>query len=233
MRFIFCFFLLISLHGFGQWKSYKIGVRGDTLNRVDMKGLKQGPWVLQQPELRGEPGYEEQGYFVNDKKDGMWVKFSLMGDKIAEENYRFGALDGKCKYYNKTGALMRIESWRAVDPNKTMDTVDVYDLNDPTKIVDRVVVRLEGLTNKHGTWTYYDADWGNVIKTEKYFLDKLHTGNMTGTDDELKPIDVSDGKSTSDTATKKTVAKPQAILDYEKKNSGKKKVKVRDGKTGQ
>ena len=27
------------------------------------------------------------------------------------------------------------------------------------------------------------------------------------------------------------MAKPQAVLDYEKKNSGKKKVKVRDGQT--
>jgi hypothetical protein len=36
----------------------------------------------------------------------------------------------------------------------------------------------------------------------------------------------------SDTVTKKNLTKPQAILDYEKKNAGKKKIKVRDGKTG-
>jgi hypothetical protein len=28
------------------------------------------------------------------------------------------------------------------------------------------------------------------------------------------------------------VTKPQAVLDYEKKNSGKKKIKSRDGQTG-
>src|SRR5215212_8530478 len=131
MRFIVAFLLLISINGFGQWKSYIISVRGDTLNRIDGKGLKQGPWVIHVNELRGEAGFDEQGYFENDKKNGTWTRFSLMGDKIAEENYRFGSLDGKCKYYTRAGMLERIESWRAIDPTKTMDTVDVFDVKDP------------------------------------------------------------------------------------------------------
>jgi hypothetical protein len=113
-----------------------------------------------------------------------------------------------------------------------MDTVDVYDVNDATKIVDRVIVKLEGQTMKHGAWTYYDPEWGNIVKTENYFLDKIQTGNNAGTDDELKPIDVSTGKAKTDTAGKKAPSKPQVILDYEKKNSGKKSIKVRDGRTG-
>ena len=73
---IFCA-LLISANTYSQkWKSYIIGVKGDTLNRVDMKGLKQGPWVVHVKELRGERGYEEEGFYVNDKKDGVWRKFS-------------------------------------------------------------------------------------------------------------------------------------------------------------
>src|SRR5688572_30482493 len=103
MRFLFVLFLLISMNGFGQkWKDYMISVRGDTINRIDMEGKKQGPWVIHIEALRGEPGYDEQGYFVNDKKDGLWIRFSPMGDKIAEENYRWGSLDGKCRYYNLT-----------------------------------------------------------------------------------------------------------------------------------
>jgi hypothetical protein len=51
-------------------------------------------------------------------------------------------------------------------------------------------------------------------------------------DDDIKPIKVGASKSLSDTASKKTVTKPQAVLDYEKKNAGKKKIKVRDGSTG-
>lgn len=223
MRFLFLMAVIsISLPSLGQWKSFIISPRGDTLNRVDMKDRKQGPWVLHQDELRGEQGYDEQGYFIDDKKDGVWVRFSLMGDKIASETYRWGSLDGKSQYFNRTGGLVREEMWRAVDPEKTMDTVDVFDPNDPNKVIDRVVVKLEGQTYKHGTWKYYDPEWGSVVKTEEYFLNKLKTDE--GSD--LKPIDPAGADA------KKTVTKPQAVLDYEKKNSGKKKIKSRDGSTG-
>jgi len=231
MRFILVFMLLISTSGYGQLKNYIISVKGDTLNRVDIKDRKQGPWVIHVNELRGEPGYDEQGYFADDKKEGAWVQFSLMGDKIAEENYRWGNRNGKCRYYTRAGILLREESWRAVNPDNVMDTVDVFDVNDPTKVVDRVIVKLEGQTLKHGNWIYYNPNEGTIDKKETYWLDKIATGNI-GTDDELKPLEVSTGKSVSDTTGKKTLPKPQAILDYEKKNAGKKKIKVRDGRTG-
>ena len=230
MRFILFFVLLISLSGYGQWKTYIIGIKGDTLNRVDMKGRKQGPWVIHVDELRGERGYEDEGYFLNDKKEGTWRRYSLDGDKIAEENYRWGNKNGKCSYYTNTGGLLREESWRAVNPDNPVDTVDVYDLHDPTKVIDRVAVRLTGFTLKHGLWTYYDPYEGTITKTERYWLDKLSIGNEG--DDELKPIDVTDSKSKSDTTGKRTMTKPQAVLDYEKKNAGKKKIKVREGRTG-
>ncbi|MES1218330.1 MAG: hypothetical protein ABUT20_22680 [Bacteroidota bacterium] len=230
MRFLFLILLLISINGFGQWKSFIISVKGDTLNRVDMKGRKQGPWSIHVDDLRGERGYEEEGYFQNDKKEGTWRRYSLDGDKIAEENYRWGNKNGKCSYYTNAGGLLRVESWLAVNPDNPVDTVDVYDLKDPTKVVDRVAVRLTGFTLKHGTWTYYNPMEGTIEETERYWLDKLAAENET--DDELKPIDVTATKSKSDTATKKTLPKPQAILDYEKKNAGKKKVKTRDGQTG-
>ena len=86
MRYIFSFVLLLCLGANAQWKSFIIGVKGDTLNRVDAKGLKQGPWSIHVDELRGNPGYEEEGFFVNDQKEGRWVRYSLQGDKLAIEN---------------------------------------------------------------------------------------------------------------------------------------------------
>lgn len=231
MRSICFIFLLISLQGLGQLKSFIISVRGDTLNRVDMNGKKQGPWVIHADEVRGEPGYDEQGYFVDDQKIDKWVRFSLMGDKIAEENYRWGSLDGKSRYYTRTGGLVREESWRAIEPGKSFDTVDVVDINDPGKVLDRIVVKVEGSTVKHGTWTYYDPEWGTVLKTENWWMDKIKNGDAIPTegDDDIKPIDVTNTKPKAD---QKETTKPQAILDYEKKNSGKKKMTVRDGRTG-
>lgn len=230
MRLVLLFCLFISTQASAQLKSYIISVRGDTLNRVDMQGRKQGPWVVHMDELRGEPGFDEQGYFVNDKKEGSWVRFSLMGDKIAEENYRWGNLNGKCKYYTRAGILERIESWRAVNPDNAMDTVEVFDVQDPSKVVDHVIVKLEGTTLKHGNWIFYNPNEGTIERKETYWLNKL-AANGEG-DDELKPLDVSDGTAVSDTTAKQAMTKPKVILDYEKKNAGKKKIKVREGKTG-
>lgn len=234
MRFLFILALLISINGFSQWKDYKIGVKGDTLNRVDVKGKKQGPWAIHVDELRGERGFEEEGYFDNDQKLGTWKKYSLDGVKIAEENYSWGKLNGKQQYFTYNGGLMREESWRAMDPKIAFDTVAVYDIKDPSKVNSFVVVKNEGVALKNGRWTYYDPREGTIEATEYYVMNKLRTESDEMIDDEdIKPIAISDKKPKSDTSSaKKLVAKPQAILDYEKKNSGKKKIKARDGQTG-
>jgi antitoxin component YwqK of YwqJK toxin-antitoxin module len=233
MRLIVLLFLLISVSGYSQWKTYTLSPKGDTLNRVDMKGLKQGPWVIKVAELRGERGYEEEGYFEDDLKEGEWKRFSLEGVKIAQENYRWGKLNGRQQYYTYNGGLSRVENWRAIDPAVAFDTVAIYDLKDPTLITGTVVVKNEGFSLKHGKWTYYDPREGTVEATEQYVMNKLQTddGSMVA-DDDIRPIDISQGKQKSDTSSTKTVQKPQVILDYEKKNSNKKKIKVRDGKTG-
>ncbi|MBC7949750.1 MAG: hypothetical protein H7Y42_17830 [Chitinophagaceae bacterium] len=233
MRFILCMFLLISLNSFGQWKDFVISVKGDTINRVDMKGLKQGPWAVHVDDLRGERGYEEEGYFENDLKEGTWRRYSLQGIKIAEESYRWGKLSGRSKYFTYNGGLLREESWRAIDPANKYDTVPIFDLRDPTKLIDRVVVKNEGVSMRHGEWNYYDPSEGVIVKTEKFQMNKIVTGDGEVMDEDLMPIGVSSGKkAASDTSGKKALAKPQAILDYEKKNSGKKKIKARDGSTG-
>jgi len=136
-------------------------------------------------------------------------------------------------YYNPFGQPLREESWKAVNPDNPYDTVDIYGLNDPTKVVRKEVMKLDGHTLRHGTWKFFDPDFGTVVKTEQYRLDKLIVAGAV--EDELAPIDISTGSTTkakSDTTGKKTTAKPQAVLDYEKKNAGKKKVKTRDGQTG-
>lgn len=232
MRVIILFFLLISINGFGQWKDYKISPRGDTLNRVDMKDKKQGPWSIHVDDLRGERGYEEEGYFENNLKEGTWKRYSLDGVKIAEENYNWGKLNGKQQYFTYNGGLLREESWRAMDPANAYDTIPVYDLKDPTKEVDRVVVKNEGFAVKHGKWNYYDPAEGLISATEVYWMNKLQDGDGEMTSDEdIKPIKVSASNSKSDTIGKKLAMKPKEVLEYEKKNSGKKKIKVRDGST--
>jgi hypothetical protein len=235
MRYILAIFLLISINASSQCKSFMIGIKGDTLNCVDRNGQKQGRWINEMPPLRGEKGYEEQGVYVNSKKEGQWQQFTLDGDLLAIENYRWGNKNGRCMYYTPFGQPIREESWKAVNPDNPYDTVDVYGLNDPSKVVSRKVIKLDGHTLRHGTWKFFDPDYGTVLKTEQYKLDKLVVAGEV--EDELAPIDVSTGtnsKAKSDTTGKKstTSAKPPQVLEYEKKNAGKKKVKTRTGQTG-
>src|SRR6476661_8472400 len=191
MRFIFVLTMLVSFSCFGQYKNFILGPKGDTLNRIDMNGKKQGPWVVHVDDNHGERGYEEEGYFLNDKKDGTWRQYSLDGDLIAVENYRWVNKDGKCQYYTNIGDLIREESWKAVNPDNPYDTVAVYDVNDPTKVVGHEVVKLDGFSLKHGTWKYYDPMNGTIEKTERWYLDKPAKKTGIG-DDDLAPIDVSD-----------------------------------------
>ena len=233
MRYILILFLFVSIHGFSQCRAFKIGVRGDTLNCVDVKGKKQGRWVNEMPPLRGEKGFEEQGVYINDKKEGQWQQFTLDGDLLAIENYRWGNKHGRCIYYTPFGQPIREESWKAVNPDNPYDTVDVFGLNDPSKVVRREVIKLDGHTLRHGTWKFFDPDLGTVVKTEQYKLDKLIVAGVT--EDELAPIDISTGtnaKAKTDTTGKKSIAKPKEVTEYEKKNAGKKKVKTRTGQTG-
>ena len=225
-------FLFCSLQLNAQWKSFELSPRGDTLNRIDKQGMRQGPWVIAVPELRGERGYEEQGYFVNDKKEGEWTKFSIEGIKIADEQYRWGLLNGRQKYYTPFGGLARTESWRALDPANAFDTVLVYDLNDPNKVIGQVVVKNEGASFKHGPFVYYDPRTGKVEQKVEYVMNKLKEEGM-GTS--LMPLDPRMKPTytpTLDSTGNKKVSKPGVIQDFEKKNSGKKSIRVRDGATG-
>jgi hypothetical protein len=230
MRYLISFLLLLSINAQGQLKSYIIGQRGDTLNRVNAKGQKQGPWVIHVDPLRGEPGYEEEGYFKNDKKEGRWLRYSLQGDKLAVENYKWGQKDGRSEYYNNAEDLMRVESWLAANPDSPYDTIPVTDVNDPTKIIRYEIIKIEEPSVKHGTWRYYDPATGRIEKTEQYVINRLKT--KADVEEELAIIDPANPNATAKKAVEKPKVKPKEVLEFEKKNAGKKKVRTRDGNTG-
>lgn len=193
-----------------------------------MKGMKQGPWVVHIEPLRGEPGFEEEGSFMNDKKEGTWRRFNLMGDLMAIENYKWGNKNGKCQYFTIAG-LEHEESWKALNPNKMYDTIDVPDVKNPDQY-EKVVVKVEASSLKHGQWKYYNPTYGSLLRTETYLLDNL----QTGAPEELnKPLSHSTVDSiAAPTAKPAEKPKPKEVQDFEKKNKGKKKITVRDGKTG-
>jgi hypothetical protein len=214
---LFTMLLLAGQPGIAQYKSFQLNADGDTINAITKSGLKQGKWVLHVDEVRGEPGYEEEGIFEKDKKEGVWRQYNLTGDLIGVENYRLGGKDGVQQYYTYLGDLVREESWRAYNPDAPFDTIPVYGTGS-NDIIDFKIVKAEQYSVKHGEWKYYEAGSGRLIKTEKYDRGLLVTPGVTPA-----PATV------SATPAKKPDKTPE-MLEWEKKNKGKKKV-VRDGRT--
>jgi hypothetical protein len=105
----------------------------------------------------------------------------------------------------------------------------VQDINNPN-LYEKVIVKTTGASLKHGTWKIYDPYTGQKLRTESWILDVLQDPNAK----KEVPADTSSvllnrgtPKSKSDTATKKII--PKEVLEFQKKNKGK---KIVDGKTG-
>jgi len=210
--------ILLQIHpgkGFAQWKDFTISPKGDTLNCLDKQDRRQGRWVNHVDELRGEPGFEEEGLYKNGRKEGTWRLYSLQGDLVGVEFYKWGNKDGVCQYFGINGTLLREESWRALNPDKAYDTLTVEDI-DHLNQYKTVIVKNDGVAIKDGVWKFYDPQTGMVARTETYTLGKRELGKSTQT--------------TANSDAPKTAAKPKEVLEFEKK-IGKKKVKVKDGST--
>lgn len=215
---ILVLFILFSTGAYAQCKSFKIGVFGDTLNCIDMQGLKQGKWTIRVNPLRGNPGYEEEGIFRNDLKEGPWKQFNLMGDKVADENYKGGNKSGRCYYFSLSGVLIREESWRPPsDASRMFDTVLVQD---PKRLnnYEQVIVKTDGKSVRHGIWKYYDDQFGNMINQETYILDVL----KTDAPDLLKKVAVKKVTDTTTATNTIAVPKPVATPKFGQKSTKKK-----------
>ncbi len=210
--------ILFLMNGNAQYKTYKLNEQRDTINAIDKKDQKQGKWVIRVEEVRGEPGYEEEGIYKNNKKEGIWRQYNLTGDIIGVENYKLDGKDGIQQYYTYLGDLYREESWRGYNPDAPFDTIAVYGSGN-NEIVDFKIVKAEQYSVKHGEWKYFEPGSGRIVKIEKYdrgLLEKPAGQTTTA----VAPID----------KNKKPDKTPE-MLEWEKKNKGKKKA-LRDGKTG-
>jgi hypothetical protein len=214
-RILFSLFFvqLVGLGGHAQrLKDYNIGPRGDTLNGVDQKDQKQGKWVNHFDEVRGEPGFEEEGMFKDNRKEGVWRLYSLQGDLIGLEGYKWGNKNGVCQYYGINGTLLREENWVALNPDKVYDTLEVEDVDHPDKF-KTVIVKNTGVAIRDGVWKFFDPITGSVARTESWELGKLSKSQAA----QRSPAD-----------SGKAVAKPKEVLDFEKK-AAKHKIKYQDG----
>ena len=200
-----------------QYKNYDLTVDGDTINAIDQHDLKQGDWVESVGELRGNPGYDEEGKYKNGQKEGYWRRYSSQGDLLAVEHYKLGGKDGEQLYYTFLGKLEREENWRAYNPDAPYDTIAIYG-SGSNEIVDMKVVKAEPYSVKDGEWKYYDSETGSLVRTVMWDRNRL-----------LTPQEDRSGVNKYEKS--KTIKKTPEMIEWERKNSGK-KGGFRDGATG-
>jgi hypothetical protein len=213
---ILLFFITVNLSA--QYKEFLLNEKGDTINAVSKDGLKEGKWVIKVAELRGEPGYEEEGIFVNGKKEGYWRRYNLEGDLIAVESYKKGGKHGTQQYFTFLGELIREESWKGYDPESPYDTIPVYGTGS-NEIVEMKVVKAEQYSVKHGEWRYYNPNTASIIRVEQWDRNNL-----------VKPGNTIPSLAQANAVKKKPEKTPE-MIEWERKNKGKKGA-LRDGRTG-
>ena len=200
---------------FSQHKEYKLNAKGDTINVVNKEGQKQGKWVVHTDEIRGEPGYEEEGAYKKGVKDGYWRRYSIQGDLIAVEHFILGGKDGLQQYFTYLGDLVREESWKGYNPDAPYDTIPIYGTGSG-EIVDYKIVKAEPYSVKDGDWKFFEPGSGRVIRTEQWVRNNLVVPEAVKKEVTDKP---------------KKPEKTAEMVEWEQKNKGKKRA-LRDGKTG-
>ncbi|MCC6258721.1 MAG: hypothetical protein IT254_10385 [Chitinophagaceae bacterium] len=216
--FLTCIFYLPS-YAQGRYKEFKLNQNGDTLNAILPDGKKSGKWVIHVDELRGEPGYEEEGVYKKGEKDGFWRKYNLEGDLIGVEHFVLGSKDGLQQYFTYLGDLVREENWKGYNPEAPYDTVAIYGM-DNNEILEYKLVPAAPYAVKHGEWRYYEPGSGRLIRTEQWDHNNL-----------VKPKPPTKEPEVASNGKKKEVEKTPEMLKWEQKNKNKKKA-LRDGRTG-
>ena len=119
-------------------------------NQRDPQHRKQGYWMEEVGEVRGEPGYTWEGTYKNDRKEGIWKKTTSIGTLIAEETYKNNVLDGYCKYYYSNGKPSEEGAYISTEVEGQRDTIMIIDpvtnAETPTEIIRK------GNSVRNGVW---------------------------------------------------------------------------------
>lgn len=141
-----------------------------TLNHVDTKGRKHGMWLISKQPRMGEAGTNEFGNYEHGIKYGAWYKIDQNGDLVSVEHFRNDVLDGEVKYYDR-GKLYCIGHYRGLNPQNKFDTIVV--MHPVTHVEEYRIISTDNGSLRHGSWKYYDADNGSLVKEEEYQVDEL------------------------------------------------------------
>lgn len=181
--------------------AFVCGMAQEKINQTDSKNQKQGAWIENVPELRGEPGYSWEGVYRNNRKEGAWKKYTPQGTLIADETYKNNVLNGPAKYYFPDGKLSMRGNFIATDIDGQKDTIKVIDA--VTSEEKEVEIVRQGNPVMHGEWRVFDEESG------KYVTQYYEFGELKGSPTPAAPQD--------------SVKKPQGNALPHQQQTGKKK----------
>jgi serine phosphatase RsbU (regulator of sigma subunit) len=110
--FFFAFSCAIAQQSNAVYQSYETYL-GDTINRVDKIGQKQGRWIYFGKDRKGlmnrffkREQIVEEGHFVHGKKHKLWKSYHHTGKLKSEITYVGDIPEGKARFYNADGKIM-------------------------------------------------------------------------------------------------------------------------------
>ena len=98
-------FLFFTLPVVLNAQSFEV-LKGDTINVVDQNNLKQGRWV----EMNNGVKIQE-GNYIDNKKQGIWLKYYPKGIVAHKANYIGGRPEGKMCFYYESGEILEEGTW--------------------------------------------------------------------------------------------------------------------------
>ncbi len=115
--FYILFFCFAASWAFAQqsnsvYQSYETYL-GDTINRVDKNGHKQGRWIYFGKDRKGwmnrffkREQMVEEGHYINNKKHHLWKTYHHTNKLKSEITYVGDTPEGKARFYNTDGKIM-------------------------------------------------------------------------------------------------------------------------------
>lgn len=204
-RLTICFLLTLCFPPSLRAQTYTISQAGDTINYTDKMGLKQGLWQVSVPEIRGERAYTETGRYVNNRREGIWRRYSVTGDPMSFETYRDSVLEGRAMYFYENGSIKMQGSYRAVVKENSSRSIHVIN---PLNGKDTTVVIVEYAHSvRQGPWKYYTPD-GKPESTVVY--------------DNDQPVSTAEVPMPSGSGQVKKDSVPPVVQQYEKRMKKKK-----------
>lgn len=94
------------------WDTYN----GDTINKIDVDGKKQGKWILMGKHKPGtcyapEAKVEEGKYLDNRKKD-VWIEYFCNGNMKNKLTFNNGRPDGYAQMFHENGKISEEGNWK-------------------------------------------------------------------------------------------------------------------------